>query len=114
MSHTSTFCAVSLSDIPTGLDIEIIGTKVERISSRFLSEAEKDFATTTYHKHVIWGAKEAMFKAWSKGNIQFNSDIIISPFDYREEGDIKAFFKGRYYSLGYKKLDQLMLVYLLD
>lgn len=114
ISHTSKYCAVALSDLPTGLDIEIIGNKVERISSRFLSESEKAFAGSSIQKHIIWGAKEAMFKAWSKGNVQFNCDIIVSPFEYQSEGTINATFRDRIYTLGYKKLDQLMLVYLLD
>jgi phosphopantetheinyl transferase len=112
ISHTSNYCAVSLDTRPTGVDIEIIGERVSRISKRFLSESEKEFALTNIHQHIIWGAKEAIFKAWSLGNVEFNSDIIIDPFIPEDHGLIHANFRSKLYTLRYKKLNELMLVYI--
>lgn len=114
ISHTSNFCAISLNKENTGLDIEILGSKVERICDRFLSETEKEFATDSVRKHIIWGAKETIFKAWSHGNVEFKKDIQISPFEASDEGMIQATFKERDYRLRFKKLNHLMLVYLFD
>jgi 4'-phosphopantetheinyl transferase len=112
ISHTSNFCAICIDELPTGIDIEIIGPKVSRISSRFLSESEKEFVNTNLMEHIVWGAKEAIFKAWSQGNVDFSKDIITEPFSYSGEGLITARFKQRVYKIRYKKLAELMLVYI--
>jgi 4'-phosphopantetheinyl transferase len=112
ISHTSTYCAIALDNKPTGIDIELIGDRVSRISKRFLSDTEKEFALTNIHQHIIWGAKEAIFKAWSKGNVEFNTDIIIDPFELEEHGLINARFRNMSYIIRYKKLNDLMLVYI--
>jgi 4'-phosphopantetheinyl transferase len=112
ISHTSDFVAVCIDKQPTGIDIEIIGPRVSRISSRFLSDNEKQFAVGNIMQHIIWGAKECIFKAWSKGNVDFSKDILIEPFILQEEGLITAAFRGTPYNLRYKKVDQLMVVYI--
>lgn len=112
ISHTSTYCAISLDSKPTGIDIELIGDKVQRIASKFLNEKEREYAIDSITQHIIWGAKESIFKAWNKGGVDFRADILIHPFQPMEEGVLEGQFRNSIMSLRYKKLRDLILVYI--
>ena len=43
------------------------------------------------HKHVIWGAKEVIYKLYSAGGLDFLKHIFTDKFIYKEQGEIKGY-----------------------
>ena len=95
ISHSGNYVAVLLSQISEiGVDIELIGEKAVRIRNRFMS----DFEVQKYEEmkpskrnsfaHLIWGAKESLYKLYSKGNVSFKDNLILTPFDLQDEGTL--------------------------
>lgn len=76
-----------------GLDCETISTKVENIAHKF-AQNELSFiqSNKTAHLTVIWCAKEALYKLYSKGSVDFNKDLRIDSFEFCTEGGT---FTGR-------------------
>ncbi|MFM7216771.1 MAG: 4'-phosphopantetheinyl transferase family protein, partial [Bacteroidota bacterium] len=65
---------------PVGIDIEKLRPQIRSLSSKFVSPMEleiwghqPDDATL----HLIWGAKEVLFKLYSKGGIDFRKDLLV-------------------------------------
>ena len=94
VSHTDGYAAVLLSDRPCGIDIERPDRNFGRVASRFLSEKErKRFGKEQYG--LLWGAKEALFKAAGKKGVDFQRDMEI----LRVEGEEMLAFFGQPYRL---------------
>lgn len=85
ISHTRGYVAVALHDTrPVGLDIEQRGVKVCRVQEKFLSREEKLFLPSEKKNvealHLIWSAKEAMFKLIDREGIDFAEHLHLHPF----------------------------------
>ena len=61
ISHTDGYAAVVVGRGEMGIDIERLGLRVERVTSRFLQEGELAAADTTT-LHLAWSAKETAYK----------------------------------------------------
>ncbi len=90
ISHSNDMAAVMLSkSYPVGVDIEKIRTKVLLIKNRFLSLLELDFINKSAeinHLYACWCIKEAVYKWYGKKGVSFRDDILILPFNLKEEG----------------------------
>ena len=94
ISHSKELVAVIISDTKSGLDIEQISEKPLSIASKFVSEKNliklnKEKAT------LIWCLKEAIYKWYQKGNVDFIKDIIIPELFAKKNGKVTAYFRGR-------------------
>ncbi|HRF40821.1 MAG TPA: 4'-phosphopantetheinyl transferase superfamily protein, partial [Saprospiraceae bacterium] len=57
--------------------------KIERLAPRFLNETEMACITTDHkllHLHLFWGAKESLYKAYGRKELDFREHIPIAPF----------------------------------
>ena len=71
------------------------------------------------HLHVYWGAKEALFKAYGKGELDFRLNIPIDAFDYK---NTEGAFKGsvikddfnKNFDIYFKKIEHYILVYAIE
>jgi phosphopantetheinyl transferase (holo-ACP synthase) len=66
------------------IDIEMISPRILRIKDRFLSEKEvKSISADDEIVHLLlhWSAKESVFKILDRENVDYQSQIQISPFD---------------------------------
>jgi len=66
------------------IDIEMISPRILKIKDRFLSEKETKSISADYeivHLLLHWSAKESVFKILDKENVDYQSQIHISPFD---------------------------------
>ncbi|MFH1320677.1 MAG: 4'-phosphopantetheinyl transferase superfamily protein [Bacteroidota bacterium] len=124
ISHSKIFVAILISKTYNiGIDIEQINPKVERISEKFINSYElKQFSAglnkeNIEQMHVIWGAKESLYKLYGKRNLNFKENLLTEPFDYKQKGVIKARIstgnKNRQFSLYYEKIKDYMLVYVM-
>lgn len=80
ISHAGDYAAVAVADSPIGIDVEKIGQRVQRIRQKFMNAGEvaqlRD-ETDTDWMHVVWSAKEAMFKFHPEGNIDFREHLYL-------------------------------------
>jgi phosphopantetheinyl transferase len=71
-------------DEEVAIDIEQISPRVEKIQSRFTSEAEeKSLSKANKLKHLLlhWSAKESIFKILNISNVSFKNQLHIAPFE---------------------------------
>lgn len=128
ISHCGDYAAAIVSkEKRVGIDIEIPTERLLRISNKFLNEKERvqfsvsgfQFPVTSSKLEqltVLWGAKEAVFKWWGWGSVDFSEHILLQPFEFEKTGYIDASFirsqETFSLELQYKLFDQLCLVWL--
>ena len=110
ISHSKKLVAVIFSEKKTGLDIEQISEKSLRIASKFVSarnliKLNKEKAT------LIWCLKEAIYKWYQKGSVDFIKDIIIPEFIEKKNGKVTAYLREKKINLNYLKIHNHYLVY---
>lgn len=92
LSHTPVFAAVMFSkELPVGVDLEMVNPKVERIAHKFLREDEISSIKTDekIEKLILyWSAKEALFKLYGNGGVDFTSQLLIEPFELNLKGQL--------------------------
>lgn len=79
ISHSLDKVAVVASPYHVGVDIQEIVDKMERLAVKFLHPVREFWAFTLLDKHVLWGAKEAMYKAYGKKGIDFKDQMGVNP-----------------------------------
>jgi phosphopantetheinyl transferase len=97
VSHCGDFAAAIVSEHQlVGIDVELITPKVERIKNKFLSENEIHLLPVCNAKFLTlcWSAKEAIYKWYGKGQVDFKNNMIIDCLFYeKDEGMIDAHFQ---------------------
>lgn len=103
ISHCRDFVAAFISLHPVGIDIELVDEKVNRIKNKFLSEDEMQLLDglndADYLKTLtlFWSCKEAMFKWYGKGRVDFRKNILLKNILYKSDGGyVQAIFKKQY------------------
>ncbi len=87
ISHCGAYAAaIASSTNRVGIDIEIPSEKVSRISHKFIHPAEAEFISINnlplYNETLIWSAKEAAFKWYGLGQVDFKAHIrMLSAFE---------------------------------
>jgi 4'-phosphopantetheinyl transferase len=96
VSHSGPWASAMISDKSCGVDIQVYTHTVERIASRFLAEAEmsmaKQFDNPWHVLHLMWCAKECMYKAYGKKKLEFRHHIFVNNIDLqncRGTGEIR-------------------------
>jgi len=105
--------------VPTGIDIELIRDKVLKIQDKFLSDDEIRDAENNVDKLILyWGAKETLFKLYGLKEIVFADHLFIHDFELKNQGLLTAEIRLETFhkklSLHYEKLEDYMLVYVLE
>jgi phosphopantetheinyl transferase len=98
ISHCGNYAAVIVStDKRVGIDIEVFTDKIEKISHKFLHEEELAAMNGNEDKFkkqaIAWSAKEAMFKWWGLGEVDFSEVLRLNEFEMQDEGNIYAAFR---------------------
>lgn len=65
---------------PIGVDVESVRPQIDKIKSKFCRPEEMVFANTSVKTLLIWSAKEAMYKAYGKKEIDFREQMMVHPF----------------------------------
>ena len=124
ISHCTDYAAAIVSkNQAVGIDIEIITERVHKIKHKYLHALEQAFVNDypiekqTELLTVLWSAKEAMFKWWGRGDIDFSEAMQIQSFELKESGVMHASFKKDNFKtaleLNYKIINQMSLVWLI-
>ncbi|MDP4915548.1 MAG: 4'-phosphopantetheinyl transferase superfamily protein, partial [Saprospiraceae bacterium] len=95
ISHSHQFAAAILSKTSkVGIDIQLIVPQMQKVAKRVFSLTELSFASTENELemlHILWGIKEAVYKAFGLGGIDFKNQISVHPFSYQfPKGSFKA------------------------
>jgi phosphopantetheinyl transferase len=97
ISHCSAYAAAIVSSTErVGVDIETISPRVEKIKHKFLHPDELVFVHNYPNDQqiplltLLWSCKEAMFKWWGRGEVDFSEMLRIEPFLMGKEGVIKT------------------------
>jgi phosphopantetheinyl transferase len=122
ISHCGNYAAAIVSsEERVGIDLELYTERVHRIKHKFLHQVELEFVNNIVEeKHtqlltLLWSAKEAMFKWWGNGDVDFSEVLRIEPFLLQHEGIIHARFeKGKTnipLELHYRMMEKMCLVW---
>ncbi len=103
----------------TGVDVELIRDKVLKIKNKFLSVVELEEAKDNVEKLIIyWAAKETLYKVYGLKEVEFAKHLFIHPFTLNPAGtligeiNLESFRKK--FNLHYERLEDYMLVYVLN
>ena len=95
-SHSGDYAAAIYNNVdPVGIDVQEMKGKIVTIAPKFTSEREYEYISSEHQirmLHVIWGAKEAMFKKYGKGGVLFKEHIYVHPFTCMDKGYITVSF----------------------
>ena len=100
ISHCGNYAAAIVStQNRVGVDIEIPHAKIEKIQHKFLSEKEKNLLNKIDGNNIEkltmgWSIKEAMFKWYGTGQVEFIGDMNIIAIKKTNEGyEAECLFK---------------------
>ena len=90
LSHSYPYVAAIVDqDKIVGIDLEQPKEKLLRIAPRILASDELQDAGEDLIKHcVYWCAKEALIKVYGKKDLTLAENLIIRPFQLKNEGNI--------------------------
>lgn len=81
----------------SGIDIEMIEPRIEKIAGKFINEQEKKMLTpdlALMQMYLIWCAKETLFKYYSPESFDFKNDFTVLPFPCMEKGSLSVLIKN--------------------
>lgn len=121
ISHSLDRTAVIAAPYNVGIDVQEIVPKMHRISKKFVSDDEWSHVPedSLEYLHIIWGAKEAMYKAWGKKKIDFKEHLYVPEFTWDgEKTTFNSFLKKANITMVFNviahKIDGFILVYVIE
>jgi 4'-phosphopantetheinyl transferase len=89
ISHSHGRVAILAAPAAVGVDIQFLVEKIGRIAHKFMREEEAASLreeTRLEHLHVYWGAKEALYKAYGRRELDFREHLFVEPFAFSPQG----------------------------
>ncbi len=115
ISHCGNYAAVIVSkDHRVGIDIELLSPKVESIKHKFLNTVELTWLKNTGLQSLttLWSAKEAVFKWFGGGDVDFREHICFDRMGsktisgrFLKNGEIE-------FELHHERMEDIILAYL--
>jgi phosphopantetheinyl transferase len=118
ISHSELWCAAMISHEPCGVDIQLYSATLPRIASRFMRQEEYDLlqkpGPSRHELHLMWGAKECLYKAYGRKKLGFRENIFIlaiHPEHHTADGEI--LYEGLHlsYAIHYRMLPEVAWVF---
>lgn len=120
-SHSHEFVAVLLAEVPTGIDVQHFVPKIGMLAPRFMRPEELaslQEPSRLEHLHFYWGAKEALYKAYGRRQVDFRQHLLVEPFDFQFAGKTTAVIRKEdfvgTYDVWFEKREDYFLVYCLE
>ncbi len=122
ISHCGDYAAAIVSSTQrVGIDIEMITTRVDKIKHKFLHAEELVFVHAQPADEqiklltLLWNVKEAMFKWWGRGEVDFSEALRFVSFELQQSGIIEAAFRKEIFvqhlQLHYQLFDAMSLAW---
>ena len=85
ITHSGNYAALIISDHKVGIDIEVVGDKILKITDKFL-ETELIYPQVLNKKTALiyWNIKESIFKSVENSGIDFRKNMIVIPFNQKD------------------------------
>jgi phosphopantetheinyl transferase len=95
ISHSDGLLGIIIHPLlEVGIDLQRSSPKIIRIQHKFLSVNELNDGNENEWKLITyWCAKEAMFKYYSKGNVDFSTNLYVEPFQLNKAGKLIGHIK---------------------
>ena len=94
ISHTKEFVAILITGkANAGIDLETLRDRITTLSSKFSNDQELKHVPELQrieYLHVLWGAKEVLFKLYGRGEMDFRAHLHVEPFHFENYGVVKA------------------------
>lgn len=93
MSHSGEYASVYVHDNkPVGVDLQQMKPSISKGADYFLNEAEMQWTNLNDNVllHLIWCAKEAVFKYAGDADLDLKKHIITNPFQSNQNGVIEV------------------------
>ena len=122
ISHTSGYAAAIIADVPVGLDVEVINDRVLKVVHKFLNAheisllSELDAVQRVRYATLFWSIKEAVYKCWGKGGVDFSNHIRIVNFQQTDKGNATILFdraEGQSFNVEYLLVENLWVTYIM-
>lgn len=119
ISHCGDYAAVIIStESGCGIDVELFSPKTEIVKTKFLNDDELAYINGFQNHYeslflhyqlytLCWCAKEAVYKWWGKGKIDFRQNIIIKNINIEDK---KMMIDFKHSTVKTKLVLQLMLL----
>ncbi|MBN8687903.1 MAG: 4'-phosphopantetheinyl transferase superfamily protein [Chitinophagales bacterium] len=120
ISHCGDFAASIVSRHKrVGVDVERVAEKIISIKDKFLTTEEQLLFTATHNSPdpqaltIAWSAKEAVFKWYGKGQVDFRKNIQLQEWN-KPDSCIKGWFTltGEPFRIHYRIFDHLILAWI--
>jgi phosphopantetheinyl transferase len=96
ISHTHGWAAVILSKTHlVAVDVETLDYRIVRVKDKFASKDELQFCLRSEDETIkmltaVWSAKETLYKWYSKKELEFKSNLLITPFLLNNKFEIEG------------------------
>jgi phosphopantetheinyl transferase len=125
ISHCGDYAAAIVSSTDrVGIDIEIPTDKVLKIAHKFLSEEEitnfniqhptsniQHPTSSIQQLTLLWSAKEAIYKWWGNGEVDFREMMRLESFEMQSAGSFNGWFQETALQINYEMFDRLCLAW---
>lgn len=85
LTHSNAAGAAVLSNRPCGIDLQVRVEKILRLRSKFERPDEREVVAAQADEvaalHILWGAKESLFKLWGRRLIDWREHLLVDAFD---------------------------------
>ena len=121
ISHCGNFAAAIVSENKVaGIDVELVNPKIELIKNKFLSPKELKLLLNKKSEllTILWSCKEAVYKWYGKGGVDFKSHIVIKNISVDDKNGIVEcrFMKNKMQELNihFKTFENLCLAWIVN
>ncbi|MEM6769133.1 MAG: 4'-phosphopantetheinyl transferase superfamily protein [Bacteroidota bacterium] len=118
ISHTVDYAAAIAHPNPCGVDVQRIVPRIRRMAHKFVGAAEQKQLLPEHELlqlHLIWSAKEAMYKAFGRRELDFRKNLFVdfegfTPWKmtgtaFLRKGDVEMAF-----ALDFRRYENFVLV----
>lgn len=112
ISHSEGWFSVYIGSKAVGIDIQTVHPRIVKAKSYFCNELDSHW-NEVLDLHLIWGAKEALFKKMKGETDDLAKDVSILEINHAKSL-ITARCKNQKEKLAFRLLEKTVLVYTLD
>ena len=84
LSHSEQLVGLQFHNVPVGVDIQIKTPTIQKVAPKFCSSEDYEVLLQHYSKekanHICWSMKEAVYKAFGEGKVNYKEQIRFSAF----------------------------------
>lgn len=108
ISHAKGWFAVSVGTVPVGVDIQTTSSRLKQGQDYFRNEQEARFSADEKALHLIWGAKEAVYKLKEGKLKDLKEEVVFRSFT---EDALVVECQSHPMTLGYRPIENGFLVF---